>query len=272
MKTMFPILRLAFVAGVVWMMNSACSDGTGGGGAGGQVGPTSSGGAAGSGAGGQSAPGSGGAAGAGGQTVPTSSGIATGGAGGTSTSTGTLSPSSGGAGGSVGTGADASSWPNVGVCAEHAEATVDTTAFVGWEERYIISDSGLGSDADRPCVVRFDIKRVGDAPHASGCMDSLSKKCEWTHLVEYSNPKVMADIDGACAKSDLAMGPDGIAKLTGSRVEVGFSKQVNGAHGSARMIYFEAKQAWDVAGNASWDSSTSKLSYTFRDGFCNYGP
>jgi hypothetical protein len=262
MTMMLPISRLTFVAGVLWVMNGGCSDGTGGDGAGGQVGPTSSGGAAGSGSGGQS--------------VPTPSGGASGGAGGATTSTGSGGTSaggaSGGAGGGSGTGTVVSPWPNIGVCAEHAEATVDTTSFVGWEERYIISDAGLGTDADRPCVVRFDLKRVGDAPQASGCMDSLSKKCEWTHLIEYSNPKVMADVDGACAKSDLSMTSDAIGKIVGKRVEVGFSKQVNGAHGSARMIYFEAKQAWDVAGNAAWDANTSKLSYTFRDGFCNYGP
>lgn len=258
MTTMFRVLSLTVFAGVLGGLAGAggCSDGAAGGGSGGQSGATPSGGAAGVSAGGQAgASPSGGAGG-----VPSGSG-GTGAVGG-----------SGSTGGSAGNGADASSWPNVGVCAQHAEATVDTTSFVGWEERYIISDSGLGADVDRPCVVRFDLKRVGDAPHADGCMDSLSKKCEWTHVVEYSNPKVMADLDGVCTKSDLAMTSEAIAKIVGSRVEVGFSKQVNGAHGSARMIYFEAKQAWDVAGNAAWDSSTNKLSYTFRDGFCNYGP
>lgn len=251
---MFPVVRLSLVAGALIVAGAGgCSDGIANGGAGGQIGPSSSGGAAGSGSGGQSG--------------PASSGGAAAGAGGAS-----AGDAGGGAGGSSETSTGASPWPNIGVCADHAEVTVDTTSFDGWEERYIISDSGLGADADRPCVVRFDLKRVGDAPHASGCMDSLSKKCEWTHLVEYSNPKVMADIGGACAKSDLAMSADGIAKIVGSRVEVGFSKQVNGAHGSARMIYFDAKQAWDVAGNAAWDGATSKLSYTFRDGFCNYGP
>jgi hypothetical protein len=128
------------------------------------------------------------------------------GAGETGGQSGALSSGgAGGVGGSSGPGGDASSWPNIGVCAEHAEATVDTTSFDGWEERCVISDSGLGADADRPCVVRFDLKRVSDAPHASGCMDAMSKRCEWTHLVEYSNPKVLANIAGACAKSDLAL-------------------------------------------------------------------
>lgn len=167
-------------------------------------------------------------------------------------------------------GIDAAVWSNVGVCAERGEATVDVSTFDGWEERYIISDSGFGSDADRPCVVRFALKRVGDAPHASACMDTLAKPCEWTHLVEYGNPQVLADTAGACAQSQLALTAAAIAKIVGSRVEVGFARQYAGAHGSSRMKYFEAMQAWDVAGNASWDTTARKLTYTFRDGFCGY--
>jgi len=101
-------------------------------------------------------------------------------------------------------------------------------------------------------------------------MDTLAKKCEWTHLVEYSNPQVLADAAGACAASELSLTSDAIAKIVGSRAEVGFAKQYAGAHGSARLKYFEAMQAWDVAGNASWDATTGKLTYTFRNGFCGY--
>jgi len=207
---------------------------------------------------------SGGAGGSGGTTVPPGSGgtIAIDGGGDTSVASGGTS------GGSL----DVGTWSNVGVCAEHGESTVDTTSLDGWEDRYIISDSGFGTDAERPCVVRFDLKRVGDAPHASECMDTLSKKCEWTHLVEYSNPQVLVDTDGVCAKSDLALTSDAIATIVGSRVEIGYAREYAGAHGSSRMKYFESMKAWDVAGNASWDTTTNRLTYTFRDGFCNYGP
>ncbi len=167
-------------------------------------------------------------------------------------------------------GIDAVSWRNVGVCAERGQATVTASSFDGWEERYIISDSGFGADAERPCVVRFALERVGDAPHASGCMDTLSTKCEWTHLVEYASPQILADVDGACSQSELALTSEAIAKLVGTRIEVGFAREYAGAHGSSRMKYFDSMQAWDVAGNAGWDVTTGKLTYTFRDGFCGY--
>jgi hypothetical protein len=196
-----------------------------------------------------------------------------GGVGGGSAGGATASGGAGGStGGSSGTSSDAATWTNVGVCAVHCEATADATSFDGWEDRYIISDSGLGSDTDRPCVVRFDLKRVGPALHASGCVDTLAKPCEWTHLVEYSNPQVLVDLDGVCAKSDLGLTPEAVARIVGTRLEVGYLNQYAGAHGSVRMAYFDSKNAWDVAGNATWTASTNVLNYTFRDGFCNYGP
>jgi hypothetical protein len=250
---MSSILRLTLVASACWAMAGAggCSDGggtaAGSGGTGGValVDAGTPGGAAG---------------GSGGTTAPLGSGGVNPIDGGLDTGTAY----------DVGTGSDAAGWPNVGVCAERGEATVDASTFDGWEERYIISDSGFGSDAERPCVVRFALKRVGDAPHASTCMDTLAKKCEWTHLVEYSSPQVLADAAGACANSALALSSDAIANIAGSRAEVGFAKQYAGAHGSARLKYFEATQAWDVAGNASWDSTTHRLTYTFRNGLCGY--
>jgi len=82
-------------------------------------------------------------------------------------------------GGSTGLTGDAgSSYPNVGVCGERGQATADTTSFDGYEERYIIGDSGFGSEI---CVIRFDLKRVGDAP--AGCT-----VCLVGALARYSNP------------------------------------------------------------------------------------
>lgn len=242
------ILRITLAASVCWALAGAgaCSDGGGtGGGSCGQIDASSTGGAAG---------------GSGGTTAALDSGAA--------------APIDGeidtGEAKDAGSGIDAAAWLNIGVCAERGQASVDASTFDGWEERYIISDSGFGTDAERPCVVRFALKRVGDAPHGGACMDTLAKKCEWTHLVEYSNPQVLADAAGACAASELALTSDAIAKLVGSRAEVGFAAQYAGAHGSARLVYFAATQSWDVAGNASWDATTGKLTYTFRNGLCGY--
>jgi hypothetical protein len=174
-----------------------------------------------------------------------------------------------GTGGIDGLSIDAMAWPNVGVCGERGQATADLAKYDGYEETVIFSEEGLGSEA---CVVRFDVVRAGNAPHASGCMETLAKACEWTHLVEFRNPRVLTDVDGVCGKSDLGLTPDAIAKREGSRIEIGFAKQFAGAHGSVRMKYFEAQGAWDVDGNATWDATAGTFTYRYQNGYCNYGP
>jgi len=145
---------------------------------------------------------------------------------------------------------------------ERGQATADATSFAGYDERVIIGEGGLGSDV---CVVRFDLNRVGDAP-------AQCDVCLWTHLVEYSNPIVETDTNGVCALSDLALTSDAIAKIVGTRVAIGFAAHYQGAHGSARMKYFECTNTWDVDGNATWNETSKAFTYNFRDGYCNYGP
>jgi len=179
------------------------------------------------------------------------------GSGGTTTCIGGT-PTAGTTGG-VGTGG--SGFTTVGVCGQRGEATATATTFDGWEEFFMLSDEGLG---DAVCVVRFDLKRVGPAPCGSCTV------CTWTHQVEYSNPRVMTDTGGVCANSDLALTTAKINSIVGTRLSIGFARELGGAHGSARMKWFDAQQKWDVFGNATWDTTTNLFRYDYRDGFCNY--
>jgi hypothetical protein len=192
----------------------------------------------------------GGLAGTGGRGASATGGSTAGGTGG---STGTGGAGIGGAGGG--------GFTMVGVCAQRGRATANATAYDGYEELVLIGDMGLGVDV---CVVRFDVRRVGAAP--AGCTD-----CMWTNLVEYSNPSVMTDTNGACANSDLALDAAAIARIVGTRVGIGFAPMFQGAHGSARMKYFDAMMRWDVSGNATWDPTMNDLfRYDNRDGLCGY--
>ena len=164
------------------------------------------------------------------------------------------------AGISDGGGADGG-YANVGVCGRRGQATADATSFSGYEERYLIGEQGFGTDI---CVVRFDLARVGDAP--GGCSD-----CVWTHLLQYSNPMVATNTGGVCANSDLALDANGLAKLAGSRIAIGFAKQLGGAHGSARMTYNDATATWEVTGNATWNETSTAFKFDYREGICNYG-
>ena len=214
------------------------------------------------GSGSSSSSGAGGAVGASPQT--TGSGGSPGGLGGATATGGSAaggaSPA-GGSGGAGGTGGT-STFPNVGVCGESGDAVADATSYDGHEVRYIIGEQGFGT---RICEVQFDLTRVGDAP--PGCT-----ACTWSHLLEYSNPSVATDTDAVCAQSDLALDAAAIAKIVGSRVAIGFAPHYGGAHGSARLRYFEDTELWDVTGNANWSESTKAFSYDYREGLCNYGP
>jgi hypothetical protein len=166
----------------------------------------------------------------------------------------------GGSSGSAGAGG--SPYTNVAVCGQRGQATATATSYTaGWEELFMTGDEGLGDDI---CVVRFDVTRSGDAP--AGCTD-----CSWTQTVQYSNPTVVKDVNGACANSDLALNAAKIASIAGSRLSIGFVREWQGAHGSVRFRYFENRCAWDVYGNATWDDpGTDLFRYDHRDGFCNY--
>lgn len=193
--------------------------------------------------------------------TPSDGGSGTGGAGGGGSSGTGGSSGSGGSSGATGAGgAGGSGFTKTGVCAQRGTATADASSYDGTEEFALIGDEGLGADV---CVVRYDVKRVAAAP--AGCT-----VCLWTHLVEYSNPTVVTDVNGACANSELALTTAKIAAMSMTRVGIGFAKDLNGAHGSARMRYFDAMAKWDVYGNASWDEAAKAFTYDYRTGICAY--
>jgi hypothetical protein len=197
----------------------------------------------------------------------------TGGSAGQTTSTG---GSANGTGGSSATGGSSSSGgtkaaqevvcvdkpslPNVAAWGARGKATVNATSFDGYEEYYLLSDGGFGTEI---CVVRFDLKRVGDAP--AGCPD-----CVWSHMVEFSNPKTMLDEKGVCANSGLGLDAARIASITGSRVSYGFVSEFVG-HNSVRMQYDDAKKMWDARGNATYEASSGTFNVDSRNGECRYG-
>src|SRR5262249_4376968 len=161
-------------------------------------------------------------------------------------------------GGAAGTAGD---FLNAGQCGQRGSATANATTYDGVESFFIIGDAGLGSDV---CVVQFDVKRVDVAP--AGCPN-----CNWSHLVEYSNPVVMTNVGGACDASNSVPPLDaaGRAALTGMRVGRGFSHTTG--HGDALLKYDNAMQMWLGIGRANWDEPTSSLGYNISTGNCNYG-
>jgi hypothetical protein len=156
--------------------------------------------------------------------------------------------------------------PLVGVCGKRSEGVVTTDSYEAFEEIFLTGDEGFGDDV---CVVRFDVRRVGDAP--PGCDESAGQQdmCLWTHLVEYSNPTVVLDVDGVCASSSLGMDAAAIAAIEGVQIAYGYVREYQG-HNSVLMSYSEERSAWEPGVNAGWSPETGDFQYDRRDGLCEY--
>lgn len=173
----------------------------------------------------------------------------------------------GGSTGTAGGAGAASTFVNMGTCGERGKANATATAYDGTAEFYIIGEGGLGMDV---CTVRYDVKRV--AAGQDGCKDPLSgAACAWSHLVEYTNPTIVLNMDGACDASDGVPPLDaaGRAELDGTRINRGFSAAAG--HGDSLMKYDDATQKWIAVGRVSWSEASGNLEYDISSGFCNYG-
>jgi hypothetical protein len=156
---------------------------------------------------------------------------------------------------------------NAAACGERGKANATTTDYEGTAEFFIIGEAGLGVDV---CTIRYDVKRV-DAGQ-DGCKDPVSgAACAWSHLVEYSNPTVVLNMDGACDASNSVPQLDaaGREQLDGTRIHRGFSAAAG--HGDSLMKYDEATNEWVAIGRVSWSEASGALEYKINGDMCSYG-
>lgn len=153
---------------------------------------------------------------------------------------------------------------NTGVCGKRGEATVSSSDFQGFEELFVLGDEGFGQDV---CVVRYDVRRVGDAPDE--CTDLMGTPCLWAHEVAFGDPQVLVDIDGACARSDLTLDPQTIDAIAGTHAAYGFVSEYVG-HNSVLLTYDLESGSWNASGNATWDEATQAFRFDNRTGLCRY--
>ncbi len=218
----------------------------------------------GAGRGGTSTAGKGGSSGSGGTSGQGGSpggSSGTAGKGGSSGTAGSDMPEGGSSGDAGGSGE-----PLVGVCGLRSAGTVTSDAFETYEELYLLGDEGFGEEV---CVVRVEVVRVGDAPPGCDEMAGQQDECLWTHQVEYRNPEVLLDENGACANSDLGMDAAAVAALDRTQKAYGYVFEYQG-HNSVLMIYSEESSLWEPDVNAGWTESTGDFQFDRRDGFCNY--
>jgi len=192
-------------------------------------------------------------------TTPTSTGASTTGSGGGNSSTTSSSSAGGGSGGDAG-------FAELGVCGVRSQGTVTEDSYETYEEHYLLGDEGLGEEV---CVVRFDVKRVGDGPGGCDEFAGQQQSCLWTHLVELENPQVIVDEDSACENSELAMTAEAIAEIDGEQRAYGYVFEYQG-HNSVLMGYDDASETWGPLVNAGWSEDTGEFQFDRRDGFCGY--
>jgi hypothetical protein len=156
-------------------------------------------------------------------------------------------------------GAVAQGYANPGLLRQSGKATVSASDYAGTEEYHIVSEGGLGTDV---CDVKFDVKRVG-------AVSAPCQECDWSHLVELSNPEVVVDENGACAANDCEPIAGGFSKIAGLKIALGFSKKTG--HGDQLMHFDEAKAMWLPVGRGNWDESSGSLGYTIAGSVCTYG-
>jgi hypothetical protein len=192
-----------------------------------------------------------------------------GGSSGSSAGTGGSSSGKGGGAGTSGSGGESGSGgnePQVGVCGLRSVGVVTADDFETYEEFYLLGEEGFGEEV---CIVRVDVVRVGEAPAGCDEMAGQQDECLWTHQVEYRNPEVVLDEDGACANSDLALDAAAIAALEGKQMGYGYVFEYQG-HNSVLMEYSVERSAWEPGVNAGWTESTGDFQFDRRDGFCDY--
>jgi len=192
-------------------------------------------------------------------TTQTTASTATTGSGGGASSTTSGSSAGGGSGGDA-------AFANLGVCGVRSQGTVTEDSFETYEEHYLLGDEGLGEEV---CVVRFDVKRVGEGPGGCDEFAGQQQSCLWTHLVELENPQVLIDEDSACENSELAMTADAIAEIDGEQRAYGYVFEYQG-HNSVLMGYDDANETWGPLVNAGWNDDTGEFQFDRRDGFCGY--
>ncbi len=191
----------------------------------------------------------------------TSAGVTTarGGGGAESTADASSVGSGGGAAGDSG-------YAELGVCGRRSEGIVTETSFDTYQEYYLLGDEGQGPEV---CVVRFDVSRIGDGPAGCEKFAGQQEECLWTHLVEFTNPRVLIDEEGACANSELGMDAAAIAEIDGRQVAYGYVFEYQG-HNSVLMIYDEEQAIWKPLLNAGWGEESGDFRFDERDGFCGY--
>jgi hypothetical protein len=137
---------------------------------------------------------------------------------------------------------------------------VSLTSYRGFEERYLMTSDDDPMDL---CRVRYELYAVGEPSIACTA-------CVWDVVVERRNPRVVVDVDDACANSDLALDETGIAAGAGTRVAYGYVNEFIG-HSNVLMRFNQELGVWEAVTFANWSEETGEFFYDRRDGLCGYG-
>ncbi len=102
-----------------------------------------------------------------------------------------------------------------------------------------------------------------------GTDDSVVAFAEPVLEIEFSNPVVDVDIDGACASSSAAFNQAWIDGIDGSRESYGYIDMYEG-HQSVAMKYLQTMMMWSPIGRGYWEQTTGEFTFNNTLGPCTY--
>lgn len=143
--------------------------------------------------------------------------------------------------------------------ASQTPVDTDMTSYEGFHDVYILT---LADDPTDVCRIRYQAKAVGEP-------DVPCDFCEWDVVVEFTDPQVIEDLNGACANSDLGLDEATIEIDDGRRVVYGFAREHMG-HANNLMRLNEDSGQWEPVAVSNYDPEAASFTYDRRSGVCSY--
>lgn len=145
--------------------------------------------------------------------------------------------------------------PQEGLLGRVGEADVSTRAYSGWEEMYLIGDSGDGDDV---CRIRVTF---GSSSARTDCA-----LCDWAFDLEVTEASIVSEADPGCLAT-LGYDSSTVGGLVGTTVSYGYIAEY---YGHTQMLVSWDGTDWVPTSFCAYDMATGTFTYDWEDGLVSY--
>lgn len=145
--------------------------------------------------------------------------------------------------------------PREGLLGRLGEASVSTRSYDGWEEMYLIADSGDGDDV---CRIRMT---YGESTARTDCA-----LCDWAFDLTVVDASIVADTDPGCLAT-LGYDSSTVGDLVGTTVSYGYIAEY---YGHTQMLVSWNGSEWVPTSFCAFDQKTGTFTYDWEDGLVSY--